>query len=678
MKTLEEYDYFVVLLLLIEHIFITKSIMFHVYLHLFNSSGAGKTYSMGSAWCDDDGDLNQQSGIIPRACHDLFETIKTKCDGNGMVELSYLEIYNEELRDLLSDQQPAPELKIRENLQKSVYVSGLSSHLVKTPCEIRTLLERASKRRQVGATAMNAVSSRSHALCILKIKGNIISGDDEETFESSLTLVDLAGSERLKKTGAVGNRRTEGININKSLLVLGQVVSALSAGRTKPPYRDSKLTRLLQDSLGGNSRTILLACVSPDAANLDETINTLRYATSARNITNTATRNVVTQISPEEAAKILRENQLLQAQVAELQKSLQQLVRTSSSSPPCTPVSCASCNAPTLASTVSFESASEVSSINSDTNKESAYPVEDNSLPKSNTEGLQAEVESLRRELRETKQQLALQQNCSSEAAAAVIELPALRVEVERLRDQSRELEALQEQNQCMQIEMAELRADALASRSAASKLAEIMDKLQELKSDQLEKKRLEYEHTKKEEAWVNFLVKMLQTRHVEMQQLGQDFDLVVRVVESATSTPELSMVCTTGTKKVDPMDESSTSRLGGRWLRKHIAKGKENNHEQHETRQDDYQAASVMVEIRQELLKKHVKFFHDKMEDIKKCIAIEEKELIGIQSHLMKDTERLETEIGVDEFVKHSLNSKDEDLLQKLTTVLIGPVQQV
>jgi hypothetical protein len=596
-----------------------------------------------------------------------------------MVELSYLEIYNEELRDLLTDQQPAPELKIRENLQKSVYVSGLTSHPVKTPIEIRTLLEKASKRRQVGATAMNAVSSRSHALCILKVKGIIASGDDEETFESSLTFVDLAGSERLKKTGAVGNRRTEGININKSLLVLGQVVSALSAGRSKPPYRDSKLTRLLQDSLGGNSRTILLACVSPDATNLDETINTLRYATSARNITNTATRNVITQISPEEAAKILRENQLLQAQVAELQKSLHQLVRTSSSSPPCTPVSCSSCNTPTLASTVSFESASEVSSIHSDTNRESTDPVDDNSDQKSSSsrEELQAEVESLRRELRETKQQLALQKNCSSVAAAAVIELPVLRVEVERLHDQACEIEMLQEQNQSMQIEMAELRADALASRLAASKLADVMDKLQELKGDQLEKKRLECEHTKKEEAWVNFLVKMLQTRHVEMQQLGNDFDLVVRVVESTTATPELSMACT-GMKKIGSMDEPSAGGLGGRWLRKHISKGKENNNKQHQPSKDDHQAVSVMAEIRKELLKKHVKFFHDKMEDIKKCIAIEEKELLGIRSHLTKDTERLETEIGVDEFVKHSLNSNDEDLLQKLTTVLIGPVQQV
>jgi hypothetical protein len=131
-----------------------------------------------------------------------------------MVELSYLEIYNEELRDLLSDQQPALELKIRENLQKSVYMSGSTSHAVKNPSEIRTLLERASKRRQVGATAMNAVSSRSHALCILKVKGNIVSGDDEETFESSLTLVDLAGSEHLKKTGAVGNRRAASFAVN--------------------------------------------------------------------------------------------------------------------------------------------------------------------------------------------------------------------------------------------------------------------------------------------------------------------------------------------------------------------------------------------------------------------------------------------------------------------------------
>ena len=169
---------------------------------------------------------------------------------------------------------------------------------------------------------MNAVSSRSHAICVLRIRGVL----EDFQFQSKLTLVDLAGSERIKKTGAQGNRRQEGININKGLFVLGQVISALAEQRPKykrkPPYRDSKLTRLLQDSLGGNSQTIMIACVSPADFNREETITTLRYATNARNIQNSATRNVVKSISPEEAAKLERANQLLTAQVKELNETI--------------------------------------------------------------------------------------------------------------------------------------------------------------------------------------------------------------------------------------------------------------------------------------------------------------------------------------------------------------------
>jgi kinesin family protein 4/21/27 len=230
---------------------------YNATLLAYGQTGAGKTYTMGTF-----GDTNDEAaGILPRAVDDMFANILSKCDGNGKVELSYLEIYNEEIRDLLSNQTPKnPEkkshvqLKIRETLNGEVYVSGLTAKEVNTPKEIGDLLEEASSRRVVGSTAMNAVSSRSHAICTFKISGVL---EGSEKFTSKLTLVDLAGSERIKKTGAEGSRQLEGIHINKSLMVLGQVVSALADGRNKkPPYRDSKLTRLLQDSLGGNSRTI--------------------------------------------------------------------------------------------------------------------------------------------------------------------------------------------------------------------------------------------------------------------------------------------------------------------------------------------------------------------------------------------------------------------------------------
>jgi hypothetical protein len=235
-----------------------------------NNNNTGKSFTMGSA-AGTSMDIGEFDGIIPRACVDLFSKIQTRCDGNAQVELSYLEIYNEEMRDLLVDDKGSKAkkgkqavMKVRETLNGEVYVSGLSSRPVDSPKAIGEYMEEASTRRVVASTKMNAVSSRSHAICVLRIKGVL---EDSTKFEAKLTLVDLAGSERIKKTGAEGGRRMEGININKGLFVLGQVVSALSETRKKykrkPPYRDSILTRLLQDSLGGNSRTIMVACVSP-------------------------------------------------------------------------------------------------------------------------------------------------------------------------------------------------------------------------------------------------------------------------------------------------------------------------------------------------------------------------------------------------------------------------------
>jgi len=309
---------------------------FNCTILAYGQTSSGKTYSMGSAGapsCDNPHSavIDEQAGIIPRACHDLFRQIEEKCDGNAEVELSYLEIYNEQLRDLLSSNNDKNDnLRIRETFQGEVYVEGLTARSVTSPLEVGALMEEALSRRVTASTSMNAVSSRSHAICILRVKGLIENEDGAtDTFTSKLTLVDLAGSERIKKTGARGHRKKEGININKSLLVLGQVVSALAEQNKKnswkPPYRDSKLTRILQDSLGGNSRTIMLTCVSPADNNVEESINTLRYATSARNIKNTATRNIIKVFSPEEGAKLLRENQLLKLQVQEMQRVMEQL-----------------------------------------------------------------------------------------------------------------------------------------------------------------------------------------------------------------------------------------------------------------------------------------------------------------------------------------------------------------
>jgi hypothetical protein len=325
---------------------------FNTSILAYGQTGAGKTFTMGTAatTSGEADELDEGAGIIPRACADLFASLRDKCvDGSATVTLSYLELYNEQIRDLFAPAATAKSnsakasnsgLRIRETPGGGVTVQGIVEKTVHSPAEIGAAMEVAGKRRVTAVTAMNATSSRSHAICTLRVQGTLkgaSSSDDEANvsepadgttkFSSKLTLVDLAGSERIKKTGATGARQTEGININKSLLVLGQVVSALSegSGSRKPPYRDSKLTRLLQDSLGGNSRTIMLACVSPAHVNLDETTNTLRYASSARRITNRARQNVATTstLTAAQAAALRQENTSLQQQVATLQASMQ-------------------------------------------------------------------------------------------------------------------------------------------------------------------------------------------------------------------------------------------------------------------------------------------------------------------------------------------------------------------
>jgi hypothetical protein len=214
-------------------------------------------------------------GVIARAVYDLFHIRSSLPSGpeRVKVEMSYLEIYNEQAIDLLSDDPSSNTLQVRDSKTEGVVVQNLKSFLVSSPADVRRLMEQASAKRATGSTLMNAVSSRSHAICTLNVtiaplddhgdKENVVPPLPRELTRAKLTLVDLAGSERIKKTGAEGARMKEGININKGLFVLGQVVSALSelgqmqgCGKKSSahiPYRDSKLTRLLQDSLGGKS-----------------------------------------------------------------------------------------------------------------------------------------------------------------------------------------------------------------------------------------------------------------------------------------------------------------------------------------------------------------------------------------------------------------------------------------
>ncbi|KAI1283708.1 Osmotic avoidance abnormal protein 3 [Halotydeus destructor] len=237
----------------------------------YGQTGCGKSFSMQGV-----SSPASQRGIIPRAFEHIFEAISTSEKSKFLVHASYLEIYNEEIRDLLE----APE--------SGVYVSGLSMHPVHNVTQCEGIMEQGWKNRAVGATLMNADSSRSHSIFTVYLERIDTDMDaDNNIRKGKLNLVDLAGSERQAKTGATGDRLKEATKINLSLSALGNVISALVDGKSKHiPYRDSKLTRLLQDSLGGNTKTLMVACLSPADNNYDETLSTLRYANRAKNIKN--------------------------------------------------------------------------------------------------------------------------------------------------------------------------------------------------------------------------------------------------------------------------------------------------------------------------------------------------------------------------------------------------------
>ncbi|CAH0549981.1 unnamed protein product [Brassicogethes aeneus] len=250
----------------------------------YGQTGSGKTYSMGTAY-KGEGD----TGVIPRAISDIFNHIQDNFAIDFTVQVSFIELYQEVLYDLLSG-KPRDQcvLDIREDTQKGIHIPNMTEIQVTSANEVLEILSRGSAGRATASTNMNSQSSRSHA--ILTVTITMQSKDDPANIKTAkLHLVDLAGSERPKKTGAVGNTFKEGVNINKGLMVLGNVISCLGDEKNKStfvPYRDSNLTRLLKDSLGGNSITLMIACVSPADYNHDETLSTLRYADRAKKIKN--------------------------------------------------------------------------------------------------------------------------------------------------------------------------------------------------------------------------------------------------------------------------------------------------------------------------------------------------------------------------------------------------------
>lgn len=256
------------------------------------------------------GASNSTKGIVPRAVDHLFDgmrerQIEAKSKGlpppEFQINAQFLELYNEEINDLLApEKSKTSKIKIREYSEGSMFLMGATTRQVTSADECLELLKAGALSRTTGSTQMNSQSSRSHAIFTLLVKQHRVvpvdgeGGQEFETLTAKFHFVDLAGSERLKRTGATGDRAKEGISINSGLLALGNVISALgdkSKRASHIPYRDSKLTRLLQDSLGGNSRTLMIACISPSDRDFVETLNTLRYANRAKNIKNKVVAN---------------------------------------------------------------------------------------------------------------------------------------------------------------------------------------------------------------------------------------------------------------------------------------------------------------------------------------------------------------------------------------------------
>ena len=243
-------------------------------------------------------DVPELRGIIPNAFNHIFSKISQTPNRRFLVSVSYLEIYNEEIRDLLSKEKGGKRgLDLKEHPERGVYVKDLSTYVVQNAEDMDKLMALGNANRSVGATLMNEQSSRSHSIftisiesCDTTVQENPDANGEEQSnhiVAGKLHLVDLAGSERQSKTGATGDRLKEAAKINLSLTALGNCISALVDGKSSHvPYRDSKLTRMLQDSLGGNAKTLMIATASPADYNYDETLSTLRYANRAKNIKN--------------------------------------------------------------------------------------------------------------------------------------------------------------------------------------------------------------------------------------------------------------------------------------------------------------------------------------------------------------------------------------------------------
>ncbi|XP_024609633.1 kinesin-like protein KIF27 isoform X3 [Neophocaena asiaeorientalis asiaeorientalis] len=275
----------------------------------YGQTGSGKTYTIGGGHVDvlsfskfSASVVEGQKGIIPRAIQEIFQNISENLSIDSKIKVSYIEVYKEDLRDLLELETSMKDLHIREDEKGNTVIVGAKECQVETADEVMSLLEMGNAARHTDTTQMNEHSSRSHVIftiSLCQVAKNKEAAEDglwysHQHIVSKFHFVDLAGSERVTKTGNTGERFKESIQINSGLLALGNVISALGDPRRKSshiPYRDAKITRLLKDSLGGSAKTVMITCVSPSSLDFDESLNSLKYANRARNIRNKPTLN---------------------------------------------------------------------------------------------------------------------------------------------------------------------------------------------------------------------------------------------------------------------------------------------------------------------------------------------------------------------------------------------------
>lgn len=477
----------------------------------YGQTGAGKSYTMMGPDIDDE----DQKGIIPRIVEQIFTSILTS-SGNieYTVRVSYMEIYMERIRDLLVPQND--NLPIHEEKSRGVYVKGLLEVYVSSVPEVYEVMRRGGTARAVAATNMNQESSRSHSIFVITVTQKNVETGSSKT--GTLFLVDLAGSEKVGKTGASGQTLEEAKKINKSLSSLGNVINALTDGKSSHiPYRDSKLTRILQESLGGNSRTTLIINCSPSSYNDQETMSTLRFGTRAKSIKNKAKVNA--ELSPAELKIMLKKAQTqvttFENYIASLEGEVQLwrngeavpkdrwtpalsadfATKKTDSAPPGTPTRLQSQSRPDTPSRpdsrMELERVSTPSALDKDEKEE--FLRRENELQDQLSEREMA-LSAAEKGLKDAKEELQLLKDHDSRASRdnerLNSELNELRMQVEKINFESKEtqitMDSLKEANSELTAELDEVKQQLLDARMSAREDGAAIDEKDRVKRERM------------------------------------------------------------------------------------------------------------------------------------------------------------------------------------------------